>query len=223
MRWFCWIKLIKTVYRMEISTLRRLGFPLIFLGSFCLLALSVALHRVGQCISRSSFETICTIWLLRHTKNRGFPFLVLGDSTFLCSFLRQWAYQRKSICRTSTLHFSYQILIRLLIFLALRSSRQHMTLVQYVFEIFLEMRPKSLALCCCLSAEIFWRIALAERHIKVDVVFCWPKRIHLGKPFAGVNAKLAVTVFQINLNIPFDFRKLSRSFHERDVFDGGVN
>ena len=79
MRWFCWIKLIKTVYRMEISTLRRLGFPLIFLGSFCLLALSVALHRVYRDLLLRQFARFGFCVIL---KIRGFPFLVLGVSIF---------------------------------------------------------------------------------------------------------------------------------------------
>ena len=72
-------------------------------------------------------------------------------------------------------------------------------------EFILKSAHEGVTLGCSLSTKYFRAVRFAEWHIKVDVKFLWPERVDLGKLLAGVHAKLAVTVFQINLNKPSDF------------------
>ena len=92
------------------------------------------------------------------------------------------------------------------------------------------MKPvyKGLAPSSGLAAKNLRRIRFTERHIEVDVELLSSERVDLRVLLAGVYTELALPIFQIDLNIPFDFRQLLGSFDKgnilyRCVDQGGIH
>ena len=92
------------------------------------------------------------------------------------------------------------------------------------------MKPlyKGFAPSSGLAAKNLRRVCLAEWHIEVDVELLSSERVDLRELLAGVYTELAVPIFQIDLNIPFDFRQLLGSFDKgnilyRCVDQGGIH
>ena len=78
------------------------------------------------------------------------------------------------------------------------------------------------------TAKQLGRIRFSERHIEVNVELLSSERVDLRELLAGVYTLMAVPIFQIDLNIPFDFRQLLGSFDKgnilyRCVDQGGIH
>ena len=68
-------------------------------------------------------------------------------------------------------------------------------------------------------AKVFGAIGFAERHSEVNVKLGWSQRVDLRLPIRRVYRYLSVSIFQVDLEIPFYLRKQADPVFKRDIGD----